>query len=200
MRIVANLWTFAVGAAALVSWGDARAQSVVSQPRSANVAEAGVYRGGEPSSDPMVAEGRKALAEIEQAASGIRQQLEHARAAHDVVKVIHLNDVMNRVDVALRSASDHVASLELASKAKDEGAAQHHLTVIRLLRDNVRSLVAEANATIGDETGFIGTSSTTVTVDPLPYPDFDDPYSSPPGVPTADSILINPPPPTSPIR
>ena len=56
---------------------------------------------------------------------------------------------------------------------------------IQVLRDRVRSLVAEANQCIGEETGFIGESQVTVQIDPtIP----DDPSAYP-----NDPIISQPP-------
>src|SRR6185295_15639612 len=47
--------------------------------------------------------------------SGVRRMLEQARAQRDVVKTLCLNDKLNQIDVATRSAQDRRAALEQAS-------------------------------------------------------------------------------------
>jgi hypothetical protein len=68
--------------------------------------------------------------------------------------------------VAVRSAADHISSLELAAGRKDLDRSRHDYAVVQVLRDRVKGLVIEANQCIGEETGFVGESTVTVTIDP----------------------------------
>lgn len=144
-------------------------------------------RDAELSFDQMATQVSKALVQMEQGASSVRQQLEQARAGHDVVKVLCLNDKLNQIDVAVRSATDHKASFDAALTRKDRDRAHHEYTVIQVLRDRARSLVSEANQCIGEEVGFVGEASVTVEVDstipedPSGYPE-DSLISTPPTV------------------
>jgi hypothetical protein len=102
----------------------------------------------------------------------VRRMLEQARAQRDVVKTLCLNDKLNQIDVATRSAQDRRASLEQASLRKDSDLASHEFTILTVLRQRVEQLGAEANQCIGEEMGFIGETKITVTVDPnLPSED-----------------------------
>src|SRR5262245_10068692 len=53
----------------------------------------------------------------------IRRELEEARARHDVVKTLCLNDKLNQLDVAIRGAEERRHSLELAAKRGDQDLA-----------------------------------------------------------------------------
>jgi hypothetical protein len=106
------------------------------------------------------------LQKMEQASTTVRRQLEQARAARDVVKVLCLNDKLNQIDVATRSARDRVGPLKSAVERGDEDRSRHEFAVLQVLNDRVATLVSEANQCIGEETGFIGDSQITVNIDP----------------------------------
>lgn len=106
------------------------------------------------------------LQKMEQSAVLVRQQLAQARAARDVVKVLCLNDKLNQIDVAYRSARDRVDTLKRSVEQKDEDGSRHEYAVLQVLNDRVATLVSEANQCIGEEAGFIGDSKVTVSVDP----------------------------------
>ena len=119
--------------------------------------------------------------------------LEQARAQRDVVKVLCLNDKLNQIDVAVRSAADHVSSLELAAGRKDLDRSRPRLRLVQVLRDRVKGLVIEANQCIGEETGFVGESTVKVEIDPT-IPEDPSQY---PDVPI-ETVVVTPPPTASP--
>jgi hypothetical protein len=83
--------------------------------------------------------------------------------------------------------------LRAAVGRKDGDRSKHEFTVIQVLHDRVRALLAEANQCIGEETGFVGDSQITVDIDPsIPS---DDPSDYP-----DDPIISNPPIISSPTR
>lgn len=144
------------------------------------------------SPEQEVAEASSYLPPMEQGASMVRRQLEQARVARDVVKTLCLNDKLNQVDVAVRTARDRINVLKAAAAHSDVDRSKHEFTVIQVLRDRVQSLVAEAGQCIGEETGFIGDSTVSVTIDPtIP----EDPSEYP-----TDDILVEPPTLSSPIQ
>jgi hypothetical protein len=103
---------------------------------------------------------------MDQATTVVRSQLEAARAAHDVVKTLCLNDKLNQIDVAVRSAKDRATTLQAAVDGKDKDRARHEFMILQVLKDRVDQLVKEANQCIGEEAGFIGESQVSVQVDP----------------------------------
>ena len=105
-------------------------------------------------------------------AGTVRRQLEEARAARDVVKVLCLNDKLTQLDVAIRSARDRYAAFMSAAERGDLERTRHEFTVLQVLRDRARELVAEANQCIGEETGYVGESRVTWDIDPA-VPDTD---------------------------
>jgi hypothetical protein len=135
----------------------------------------------------MSAESKGYLPAMDRGAAVVRRQLADAREKRDVVRVLCLNDKLNQIDLASRTASDRVEALNAAAAQNDLDRTKHEFTVVRVLRDRVNTLVSEANQCIGEETGFVGESRVTVDIDPnIPDTDPsdfpDDPLVSPPPV------------------
>jgi hypothetical protein len=124
----------------------------------------------------QIVEADAQIARMEQAAGNVRRQLEAARAARDVVKVLCLNDKLSQVDVATRSAKDRRQSLQLAIGRTDAELGNHEFTILTVLRQRTEQLTAEANQCIGEEATLIGESKITTTVDPTLPPDTDTDY------------------------
>lgn len=114
----------------------------------------------------MRTEAAQYLPAMEQTGQTIRHQLDQARESRDVVKVLCLNDKLNQVDVAVRSARDRVTSLNGAVERNETERSQHEFTVIQVLRDRVRALSQEASQCIGEETGTIDEPKVSVQIDP----------------------------------
>jgi hypothetical protein len=186
MRLRKTGWVVATAAVLVGGFGVAGAQTAPAAP-TPPTAETGAQRDVQLTPEQMLAEGDRHVPEMERGASVVRRQLEQAREARDVVKVLCLNDKLNQIDVATRSGRDRLTSLRAAVGRKDADRSKHEFTVIQVLRDRVRALLAEANQCIGEETGFVGDSQITVDIDPaIPeedpsdYP--DDPMVSDPPV------------------
>jgi hypothetical protein len=114
------------------------------------------------------------LEEMGRASETVRNALEQARAARDVVKVLCLNDKVNQIDIASRSAKGRVEALGQAVEQNDTVKARHDFAVLQVLGERVDALVAESNQCVGEEVGFFGESEMLVDVDPrIPDPDPD---------------------------
>lgn len=121
--------------------------------------------------------------------SGVRRMLEQARAQRDVVKTLCLNDKLNQIDVATRSAQDRRGQLEQASTRHDPDLANHEFTILTVLRQRVEQLRAEANQCIGEESVLFGETKVVTTIDQnLPH---EDPSSYP------DNPIVSVPPVTA---
>jgi len=176
-----RLWGMAIATAISFAFGVAVAQEAPPAPP----ADVTTQRDVKLSPTQMRDEAETYLPEMERGAGTVRRQLSEAREKRDVVKVLCLNDKLNQIDVATRSARDRMPNLRGAAEKNDSDRSRHEFTVIQVLRDRVRSLVAEANQCIGEETGFVGDTQVTVDVDPtIP----DDPSTYP-----LDPILSQPP-------
>ena len=144
----------------------------------------------------MLSQARGFLPAMDRAAVGVRRQLQAAREAKDVVKSLCLNDKLNQIDLAARTATDRVAGLEAAVNANDAERSKHQYTVVLVLRDRVNTLVSEANQCIGEDVGFVGETNVTMEidtsippVDPSGFP--ERPIISLPPVVTPPEVVSN---------
>ena len=146
----------------------------------------GMQRQVQLSPKDQLAQADAILARIGMSSASVRRMLEQARSQRDVVKTLCLNDKLNQIDVAGRSAQERRGALEQAAVRKDSDLASHEFTILTVLKQRVEQLVAEANQCIGEEAGFFPETKVTTTIDTnLPT---EDPSSYP------DNPLISPPP------
>lgn len=143
----------------------------------------------------MAAAAKALLPTMDKSALVIRRELTMAREQKDVVKSLCLNDKLNQVDLAIRTASDRVGGLEAAAAANDAERARHQYTVVLVLNERVNTLVSEANQCIGEETGFVGESAVTVSVEGVPNV---DPSEQPNAPITNQPPVVSAPAPTPP--
>ncbi len=134
----------------------------------------------------MLGQTESYLSRMDAARLAIRRMLETARAQRDVVKTLCLNDKLNQIDVALRSARERRQALEIAVNRRDADLANHELTILNVLHQRTDQLTAEANLCVGKELEDIGTSAVTSSVDP------DLPQEDPSEYPSTE-VIVDPP-------
>ena len=112
------------------------------------------------------------------------------------MKSLCLNDKLNQIDLATRTATDRVSGLEAGVAANDAERVKHQYTVILVLKERVTALVSESNQCIGEDVGFVGESNVTMEidsdipeVDPTSFP--NDPVISQPPVITPPDVVSN---------
>jgi hypothetical protein len=149
-------------------------------------ASAGLARQVTVSPQEQLTETDSYLTRMETARQTIRRMLETARSQRDVVKTLCLNDKLNQMDVALRSARERRQALELAVTRKDADLANHEFTILNVLRQRTDQLTAEANLCIGKEAEYIGDSAVSGSIDPG-LPD-EDPSEYP-----NEPVIVEPP-------
>jgi len=123
----------------------------------------------------------------------VQRQVSDAKQKHDVVKTLCLGDKLSQIHVAVNTASGRIEALDAAVTHNEPDRAKHEFTIVQVLKDRSAALVSEANQCIGEETGFIGESTVTVTIDPS-IPD-TDPSDFP-----ADPLVTLPPTLSSPTK
>jgi hypothetical protein len=141
----------------------AQAQGAGAPPPDAN---AGITREVNLTPQEELTQSDSFLARMDGARTTVRQGLEKARIQRDVVKTLCLNDKLNQLDVAIRSARERHQSLQAAVQRADIDLAKHEFTILSVLRQRGDQLSAEANQCIGQEAGFVGDSAIQVTIDP----------------------------------
>jgi hypothetical protein len=167
--------------AVLIGQGVATAQGAGDDPAAQPVEPpAAVAKQVNLSMTEQLAQAESQLGRMESVRNNVRRDLEEARQQRDVVKTLCLNDKLNQIDVAVRSAGERKRSLELAVKRSDQDLSNHEFTILTVLYQRTQQLDAEAKQCIGKEVGFVGESSTTVEVNPdLPLEDPSE-YPTPP--------------------
>ena len=139
----------------------------------------------------MLAKVRQMVPEMEQLRASVSGQLAEAKKKKDVVKALCLDDKVKQMKLAGDTAKDRVVDLTSAVSQNDPDRSKHEFTVIQVLRERTQTLVAEAQQCIGEETGFVGNSDVTVTVDPA-IPDAD-PSDFPEDTLVSDPPLLSSP-------
>ncbi len=139
------------------------------------VATPGLARQVTLSPQEMVTQADASLARMEGGRASVAKQLAKARQERDVVKTLCLNDKLNQLDVAMRSATERRQALDLAAKRGDADLANHEFTILGVLRSRADQLMVEANQCVGEEAGFAGDAAVSMTVDGVPDDDADIP-------------------------
>jgi hypothetical protein len=176
--------------------GVASAQDAPASPPPASASAPAPAPEPELSPQQMLTQARAALPAMDRAAVGVRRQLQLAREEKDVVKSLCLNDKLNQIDLATRTATDRVSGLEAGVAANDTERVKHQYTVILVLKERVTTLVSESNQCIGEDVGFVGESNVTMEidgdipeVDPTSFP--NDPVISQPPVISPPDVVSN---------
>lgn len=130
---------------------------------------------------------------MENDAAAVQRQASEAKSKHDVVKTLCLSDKLSQIHVAVSTASGRIETLEVAVSHNEADRAKHEFTIVQVLKDRSGALVSEANQCIGEETGFIGEATVTVTIDP------SIPTTDPSNFPS-DPLVTQPPVVSSPTK
>ena len=154
------------GLALVVGQGIASAQAPTVTPTPPPTdAVLGLQRQVSLSPKEQLIQSEAAVSRMDSARSAVRRQLESARAQRDVVKILCLNDKLNQLDVAIRSARERRAALEGAVQRSDLDLSNHEFTIMTVLRLRSETLSAEANQCVGQEAQYFGNSAVTTTVE-----------------------------------
>jgi hypothetical protein len=113
-------------------------------------------------------------------------QLQTARAERDVVRALCLNDKLNQIDVAVRSARERQQQIERGALRGDDDLTRHELTILTVLRERTVQLTAEARQCVGNPPRI--DEDTAVT----PETDDDLPAEDPSEYPSTD-VIVEPP-------
>ena len=130
-----------------ISGAQAQTQSQAAQP--APDASAGLARQVSLTPQEQLAQADAIVTRMDHARATVRQELEKARTMRDVVKTLCLNDKMNQLDVAVRSARERRDALGAAALRNDGDLSSHEFTILSVLRQRGDQLSAEANQCIG---------------------------------------------------
>ncbi len=170
--IVKSIQTGVIAGSVLVaSFGLVQAQTGQAQTGAASTSETiseseAVAQDDNRSVEELLASARTDLARMEASADSIGLMLRDAREEKDVVKSVCLNDKLNQMNVATRTAADRVAAMEAAATAQNEDRLRTDAKVLAALVARGNELATEANQCIGKEQGAPGDTSLVITIDP----------------------------------
>jgi hypothetical protein len=167
MRTRSLSWGLAVSAIlSAAAYRIAGAQTSPSTAAPAPEAQVGLQREVHLSAQEELKQADAFVGRIAVTGSSVRRMLEQARAQRDVVKTLCLNDKLNQIDVAQRSAEDRRTALGQAAQRNDPDLANHEFTILTVLKQRVEQLGAESNQCVGEELTLIGESKVTTVIDP----------------------------------
>jgi len=190
MRTTTKAWAFLAAGAVLCCFGVALAQNGEAPPTAV-----GVDSQQDVNLTPaqMLQRARSFKPMMDSDAALVQRQASEAKQKRDVVKTLCLSDKLSQIHVAVSTAAGRIETLEAAVNHNEADRAKHEFTIVQVLKDRSSALVSEANQCIGEETGFIGESTVTVSIDPT-IPDTDLTNFPP------DPIVSQPPTLSSPIK
>jgi hypothetical protein len=190
MRATTKAWALSAAGSVLCCFGVALAQN-----GEAPATAVGVESQQDVNLTPaqMLQRARSFKPMMDSDAALVQRQASEAKQKHDVVKTLCLSDKLSQIHVAVTTATGRIETLEAAVNHNEADRAKHEFTIVQVLKDRSSALVSEANQCIGEETGFIGESTVTVTIDPN-IPD-TDPSNFPP-----DPLVSQPPTLSSPTK
>ena len=187
MRFMIKHWAIAcLAVTTLMGVGVAVAQEGGAPPPAA--ATTNVSGGADVNLTPkqMLQSGSVMVPDMDRQRDIVSEQLVDAKKKKDIVKALCLDDKVKQMRLATDTAKDRLLDLTAAANQNDADRSKHEFTVIQVLRERVRTLIAEAQQCIGEETGFIGNGNVTVDIDSA-LPD-TDPSQFP------DDALVSDPP------
>jgi hypothetical protein len=93
----------------------------------------------------------------------------------DIIKVNCVNEKLASMKGFVKVGEQSYTSLNAAVSAGDDGAANHHYTLISVAREKVRTLAGEAGLCTGEEMRFSGSAQVDVTTPDTGNGEFDVP-------------------------
>lgn len=166
MRVKSRRWSAGAAVAVLSVLGAAGAQT-------SNVPAPPVVAGQrqvELSLGEMVTEAKKGYAEMQTGRESVRRMLQEARAAKDKPREFCLEDTLNRIDMAMRSANERLEALvgmqnagAAAESASNKSRARQDFLVFDSQRANVTDALSDAKHCIGEDA--VSDEGTSVTMD-----------------------------------
>ena len=86
----------------------------------------------------------------------VAQLLDTAQQQHDIIRVNCLNDKLTQIDVAIRSARDHMDLLQTAATISNDGQRNHEYSLMQIFGQRAETLDVEARQCVGEEGAGFG--------------------------------------------
>jgi hypothetical protein len=114
----------------------------------------------------QVTQAKNFIGKMNSSRFAIQKQLESSRSSRDIVKTLCLNDKLNQIDVAVRSAQERKIELQTAADRGEAELISHNFTILSVLSQRVEQFYSEGLRCISQDGGFIGEVSIKTSVDP----------------------------------
>jgi hypothetical protein len=134
------------------------------------------------SPEDMVAQSRDYRSRMAQVLQQIQGLAESARKSKDVIRLNCVLDKQAQVKANIAIADSALQSLQEAGARRDEGASVHEYTRITIINQKVQVLGAEAQACVGEDLSYVGTTRVDVEVEGIPPEDPTQPTPSRPDI------------------
>ena len=89
----------------------------------------------------------------------VSQMFDRANQERDIIKVNCLNDKLTQIDVAIRSAREHIELLQTAVSVSNDNQRNHEYALVLIYQQRVRALDVEARQCVGEEAAGFGERS-----------------------------------------
>lgn len=99
---------------------------------------------------------RRIVSQMSSVRRGVSQMFDRANQERDIIKVNCLNDKLTQIDVAIRSAGEHVELLQIAANVNNDNQRNHEYSLINVYQGRVRALDVEARQCVGEEAAGFG--------------------------------------------
>jgi hypothetical protein len=141
----------------------------------------------------MLRQGQEYRQQLQSAVFQIQAQSEQAKRDKDVIRLNCLLDKLTQVKINGNMMDQSLQSLQEAVARRDEGTQLHQYTRVTIINQKAQVLRTEADACVGAETNYVGTTRVLVET---PAGIADAPDDPPP----SDPPIIVPPPVASPFQ
>lgn len=98
----------------------------------------------------------RTVEEMQVTRRSVSQMLDRANQERDIIKVNCLNDKLTQIDVAIRSAREHVDLLQTAVSVSNDNQRNHEYSLVLIYQQRVRGLDVEARQCVGEEAAGFG--------------------------------------------
>lgn len=168
------------------------ASSVLAQPaEQVPDAELGFRRGSQLTAQEQLSQAEAYLAKMKSTLEHTNQLAEQARKEKDIIKLNCVNDKLMQIKGNLALGEQTRQALQQAASRSDEGARNHEFAKLTITYQKVVVLGQEAEACIGEEISYVGTTRVDIDID-RDIPQEDPTVIPPPPLPVTRPPIASP--------
>jgi hypothetical protein len=172
------------------------ATTVVAQPApapapDAPATEVGFRKGSQLSAQEQLLQGEAYLQKMRQVLDHVNKIAEQARKEKDIIKLNCVNDKLIQIKGNLNLGEQTRDALKAASSRADDGNRNHEFAKLTITYQKVTVLGQEAEACIGEEISYVGSTRVETEVD-KDIPEEDPTVRPPPPLPVVRPPIASP--------